>query len=45
MAVSQNDINHAQNVGARGGHVNTSGMSSQDRNVIDTAVNKGKSGN
>lgn len=44
MTVSNEDLRRAQQTGANGGTVNTTGMSWQDRNAIDNAVNKGKYG-
>ena len=44
MAVSNEDLRRAEQIGRQGGAVKTDGMSAQDRNKVDTHVNKGKSG-
>ena len=42
---SQNDLQRFQQIGANGGTVKTDGMSSQQRNAVDTAVNQGRQSN
>ena len=42
MAVSNDALRRAEEIGRRGGSVNTNGMHYNDRIKIDAAVNKGK---
>ncbi len=42
--VSQKDLDQAKQIGAQGGTVSTNGMSYQDAQKIDAAVNSGKTG-
>lgn len=42
MTVSQKQIQNAENTGAQGGNVNTTGMSTTNKQQIDAAVARGK---
>ena len=41
MAVNNDDLRRAEEIGRRGGFVDTSKMNPSDRNAIDAAVRKG----